>query len=147
MYPVTSDCTTFVQYVLEVENYEPQGKFHLTFTKLYRVFTTLEMMALQGIFGKVGNNGNRYFLLIPPQCFTALAGNFNSFVFLFRLLCKNIELEGVYDLICIVFNAVFHNFSCYIEAAVHLSMLSWDSFNQYSAQYSSHPSPARVAQW
>ena len=35
-----------------------------------------------------------------------------------------------------VFNAVFNSISVISRRPVHLSMLSWSSFNQYSAQYS-----------
>ena len=73
-----------------------------------------------------------------PTTFFALSENFNSFVFVFKLLCKNDKLEGVYDLICKVNNAVFNNFSVIWRRPVHLSMPSWNSFNQYPAQYSSH---------
>ena len=38
---------------------------------------------------------------------------------------------------CMVFNAVFNSISVISLRPVHLSMLSWSSFNQYSAQYSS----------
>ena len=35
-----------------------------------------------------------------------------------------------------VFNAVFNSISAISQRPVHVSMLSWNSFNQYSAQYS-----------
>ena len=37
---------------------------------------------------------------------------------------------------CMVFNAVFNSITIVLGWPVHLSMLSWSSFNQYSAQYS-----------
>ena len=37
---------------------------------------------------------------------------------------------------CMVFNAIFNSISVSSQRPVHLSMLSWISFNQYSAQYS-----------
>ena len=37
---------------------------------------------------------------------------------------------------CIVFNAIFKSISIILWQPVHLSMPSWSSFNQYSAQYS-----------
>ena len=37
---------------------------------------------------------------------------------------------------CMVFNAVSNIFSVISRRPLHLSMLSWNSFNQYSAQYS-----------
>ena len=51
---VTSDCRTLK---ISLKIMRDTGNSTLTFTKQYRVFTTLEMMALQGIFGKIGNNG------------------------------------------------------------------------------------------
>ena len=35
-----------------------------------------------------------------------------------------------------VFNTIFNSISLILQQPVHLSMLSWSSFNQYSAQYS-----------
>ena len=35
-----------------------------------------------------------------------------------------------------VFNAIFNSISVISQRSVHLSTLSWSSFNQYSAQYS-----------
>ena len=40
---------------------------------------------------------------------------------------------------CMVFNVVFNSISVMSGRPVHLSMLSWSSFNQYSAQHSSNP--------
>ena len=37
---------------------------------------------------------------------------------------------------CIVLNAVLNSVSVILRRPVHLSMLSWSSFNQYYAQYS-----------
>ena len=37
---------------------------------------------------------------------------------------------------CMVFNIVFNTISLISQRPVHLSMLSWSSFNQYSTQYS-----------
>ena len=44
------------------------------------------------------------------------------------------ETEKMID--CMLFHAVFNNISVISQWPVHLSMLSWSSFNQYSAQYS-----------
>ena len=37
---------------------------------------------------------------------------------------------------CMMFNAIFNRISVISQRPVHLSILSWCSFNQYSAQYS-----------
>ena len=37
---------------------------------------------------------------------------------------------------CMLFNAIFNSISIISQRPVHLFMLSWSSFNQYSAQYS-----------
>ena len=42
--------------------------------------------------------------------------------------------KGLID--CMVFNVVFNSISVISRRPVHLSMLSWSSYNQYSAQYS-----------
>ena len=38
-------------------------------------------------------------------------------------------------LYCMVFHAVFNSISAISRLPVHLSMLSWNSFNKYSAQF------------
>ena len=48
-----------------------------------------------------------------------------------------IELSLMVDFIdCMVFNAVFNSVLVISQMPVHLSMLSWSSFYQYSTQYS-----------
>ena len=44
------------------------------------------------------------------------------------------QFEWLID--CMVFNAVFNSISVISRQPVHLSMLSWSSFKQYSAEYS-----------
>ena len=63
-----------------------------------------------------------------------------------RIICgenKELEMRLVRDiLVCLrminwmAFNAVFNSISVISRRPVHISMLSWSSFHQYSAQYS-----------
>ena len=49
---------------------------------------------------------------------------------------SDIDQKGTTLIDCMVLNTVFKSISVVSWQPVHLSMLSWSSFNQFSAQYS-----------
>ena len=108
--------------------------------------------------GKEENAGHQHFLLFP-QCFLPFkrwisliephlssAKAFNLAVswtcchlvknYYMRGKSRNNWYQACIPIDCMVFNVVFNNISVKSQQPVQLSMLSWSSFDQYSAQYS-----------
>ena len=113
-------------------------QFSGIFSFLHNVFKVFLFQGRENswLFGKLLNNELTNLKYSNDKIWNLIFGTYKNG-------CLSIEVVNVYKrqlihwlIACMVFNAVFNSISVISWRPVHLSMLFWSSFNQYSTHYS-----------